>query len=414
MRALIIGNGIAGINVASGLSSREGVTVDVFSEETHPFYSRVRLPEVLSGAQRPDAITFYKNEWYEKKGIAVHTGKRATSIDRAAKTVSFSDGTVERYDALVLATGASSNKPPIPGSERTGVYTMRTLEDVASIRESVARDGSTASVVGGGLLGLEAARALKDGGVKDVRVFEIAPRLLPRQLDETGADILRLRFVAMGIHTVCFAETVSFETGTDGARASAINLKDGRTFPSATTLLSMGVKPNTALAAAAGLPCGRGIKVDNRMRTEDPSIYAVGDCAEFDGVVWGIIPAALEQAPIAAKSILHSFGILAEGDAPTYTQTIPKTALKVGDIELMSLGKAVLTDEESASGKYTIVSKVAADCGRYEKFVLEPNDGASVLVGAILLGSKAHQAQAQKMMGSHVSHADVDALLADF
>lgn len=412
MRALIIGNGIAGINVASGLSSRDGISVEVFSEETHPFYSRVRLPEVLSGAQKPEAITFYKNEWYEKKGITVHTGKRATSIDRAAKTVSFSDGTTERYDALVLATGASSNKPPIPGSDLAGVFTMRTLEDVAAIRESVSRDNATASVVGGGLLGLEAARALKDGGVADVRVFEIAPRLLPRQLDETGADILRLRFVSMGIHTVCFAETTSFDTGT--ARASAVTLKDGRSFPSATTLLSMGVKPNTALASAAGLSCGRGIKVDNRMRTGDPSIYAVGDCAEFDGVVWGIIPAALEQAPVAAKSILLSFGLLAEGDAPTYTQTIPKTALKVGDIELMSLGKAVLTDEETASGKYTIVSKAAADCGRYEKFVLEPKDGASVLVGAILLGSKAHQAQAQKMMGGHVSHADVDALLADF
>lgn len=414
MRAVIIGNGIAGINVASGLSSREGVTVEVFSEETHPFYSRVRLPEVLSGAQQPEAITFYKNEWYEKKNIVVHTGKRATQIDRAAKTVSFSDGTVEQYDALVLATGASSNKPPIPGSDRAGVYTLRTLEDVAAIRESVARDDSTASVVGGGLLGLEAARSLKDGGVKDVRVFEIAPRLLPRQLDETGADLLRLRFAAMGIHTVCFAETASFDTGADGARASGVNLKDGRSFPSATTLLSMGVKPNTALALAAGLPCGRGIKVDNRMRTEDPSIYAVGDCAEFDGVVWGIIPAALEQAPVAAKSILLSFGLLAESDAPTYSQTIPKTALKVGDIELMSLGKAVLADEEAASGKYTIVAKVDTECGRYEKFVLEAHDGASVLVGAILLGSKAHQAQAQKMMGGHVSHADVDALLADF
>jgi nitrite reductase (NADH) large subunit len=314
----------------------------------------------------------------------------------------------------VLATGASSNKPPIPGSNLAGVFTLRTLEDVAAIRENVARDSATASVVGGGLLGLEAARALKDGGVADVRVFEIAPRLLPRQLDETGADILRLRFASMGIHTVCFAETALFAADAADSRAVAVTLKDGRSFPSATTLLSMGVKSNTALAIAAGLPCGRGIKVDNRMRTEDPSIYAVGDCAEFDGVVWGIIPAALDQAPVAAKSILLSFGLLAESDAPVYAQTIPKTALKVGDIELMSLGKAVLTPEEEASGKYTIVDKVAKDCGRYEKFVLEPKDGASVLAGAILLGSKAHQGAVQKMMGSHVTHADVDMLLADF
>ena len=419
MRVIIVGNGIAGVNVAAAVrNASQEATVEIFAEERHPLYSRVRLPEVLSGASEPEAITFYKDEWYEKKGIRVNLGSPVVSIDRAARTVRLADGGSVGYDRLVLATGARANRPPIPGSEARCVFTMRTLEDASDIRASVAANPESAAVIGGGLLGLEAARAMKDSGAREVRVFEIFPRLLPRQLDSAGAGLLSERFAAMGIEVVCSAETESFIPDSDDpGRAFAIRLKDGRVFRSATTLLSMGVRPNVELAKEAGLEVGRGIVVDEFLRTSDESVYAVGDCAEFKGVVWGIIPAALEQAPVAARAILASEGLIERELAKPYAQTVPRTALKVGDVELMSLGKAVLSADEESSGRYEERSRVWEGGRRYEKYVLDKGEGGDaaepVLAGAILYGSKAHQSQAQSLMGKSADAETIASLLAD-
>jgi nitrite reductase (NADH) large subunit len=411
MKVVIIGNGIAGINVASALRAEPSVEVAVYAAEPHAFYSRVRLPEVVSGASSPEAIQFYKEDWYVKKGLVVHAGVPVVSIDRARKSVTLADGSTVAWDYLVLATGASANRPAIPGSDLPGVYALRTMDDALAIRANALAFPESASVVGGGLLGLEAARALKDAGAKSVRVFEIAPRLLPRQLDETGAGLLSARFAAMGIDVVCGAETASFAPAPgNSSRAGIITLKDGRPFPSDTTILSMGVHSNVALAKDSGLAVNRGIVVDERLRTSDPSIYAVGDCAEFCGVVWGIIPAALEEAPVAAKSILASAGLIPADAASVYAQTVPKTALKVGDVELLSIGKAVLVPEETASGAYEIVSRVWDDGSRYEKFVLAA-DGS--FAGAIIYGSKAHQSLAQKMVGKPATRAELEAILSE-
>lgn len=439
MRVVIIGNGIAGVNVAAGIMARAGagagadaapaVQVDIYGAERYPMYSRIRLPEVLSGEATAESIAFYKSEWYEKRGIAVHTGREAVSVDRAAKTVSFADGSSAPYDVLVLATGSVANRPPVPGSAREGVFTLRTLDDVGSIRRSAERHPDRAVVVGGGLLGLEAARALKAAGVREVQVFELAGRLLPRQLDETGASLLRSRLAAMGVDVALGAEIAAFEGAETAsgalaaldARVGTVSLKDGRRFPADTVILSMGVRPDVRLAAGAGLTVNRGIVVDSSMRTSDPDVYAVGDCAEFEGVAWGIIPAALEQAPVAAKAILAAAGLIPAAEAAPYCQTIPKTALKVAGIELMSLGKAVLTAEEEASGDWLVLSRVDEEAGRYEKYVLGragvPAAGGSgplTLAGAILYGSKAHQQAAQKLAGKPVTKEDVDALLADW
>lgn len=414
MHVIIVGNGIAGINVAAGLSADTSISVEVFSLETRAMYSRVRLPEVLSGASSPESIAFYKNEWYEKRKITVHTGKTVSSIERAAKKIILSDGASVSYDYLVLATGASANRPCIQGADLDGVFTLRTMDDAVSIRTHLESFPATASVIGGGLLGLEAARALKDGGADQVRVFEIAGRLLPRQLDETGANLLQKRFESMGIEILCAVETEKFLPG-------AIKLKDGRTFASGTTILSMGVHSNTGLAKAAGLLVKRGIVVDNTLRTDDPFIYALGDCAEFDGIVWGIIPAALEQSPVLVKAILAACISLPKDQVAVYSQTVPKTALKIAGIELMSLGKAVLSPEETASGSFTVLSRVWPDSERYEKFVLAVAAGetgitgatGTILAGAILYGSKKHQGQVQKMMGQCVKRDEIDAMLRD-
>lgn len=419
MRVVIVGNGIAGINVAQALrnaSPQGDFEIEVFASEPHPFYSRIRLPEVLAGACGPEVITFYKNEWYEKKNISVMVASPVVQIDPDGKRVSFEGGATVPYDYLVLATGASANRPPIPGSKLSGVHTLRTLEDVACIRASVASHPETASVIGGGLLGLEAARALKEAGARTVRVFEISPRLLPRQLDETGADLLADRFRAMGIEVVCGAETAELLPAEgNGTRAGFIKLKDSRFFPSDTTILSMGVRPNVDLANAAGLTVNRGIVVDSSMRTSAPDIYAVGDCAEFCGIVWGIVPAALEQAPVAARAILAAASLIPASDATPYVQTVPKTALKVADIELLSIGKAVLTPEESVSSAYETLSRVSPG-ESYEKFVMaRSGDSAGgealTLVGAIIYGKKQHQAPVQKLMGKPVTRKEIMALL---
>jgi nitrite reductase (NADH) large subunit len=286
------------------------------------------------------------------------------------------------------------------------------MEDVLAIRSHVLAHPSSASVIGGGLLGLEAACALKDAGAETVRVFELFPRLLPRQLDETGAALLASRFAAMGIEVVCGAETARLEPG-------LIVLKDGRVFQSATTLLSMGVHSNIELATAAGLEVKRGIVVDERMHTSAPDVYAVGDCAEFGGIVWGIIPAALEQAPVAAKQIVSALSKSTKStEAPVYVQTVPKTALKIAGIELMSVGKAVPTNEEASAGRYEILMNVWSGGSRYEKYVLAPSadpnlaaNNATILVGAILYGSRANQSFVQAHIGKPADTADIARLL---
>lgn len=421
MKVIIVGNGIAGINAAQALRAQakdrmpESIEIVVYASESHPFYSRVRLPEVLSGASKPEDIVFYKSDWYEKRGIDVKIGSAVTSIEPDSRRIVLIDGSTVTYDYLILATGASANRPPIPGANLPGVFTMRTMEDVAAIRASVASHPEAASVIGGGLLGLEAARSLKEAGAKSVRVFEIAPWLLPRQLDQTGAGLLRSRFADMGIEIVCCAETAEFlPAAGDASRAGFIKLRDGQEFPSDTTILSMGVRPNAEIAQAIGLAVNRGIVVDSMLRTSDPFIYAIGDCAEFGGIVWGIIPAALEQAPVAARAILASAGVIPASEATPYVQTVPKTALKVADIELMSLGKAVLSPEEAASGAYETLSRARTDEGRYECFVLARGEGASrTLAGAIVYGVKRHQAPVQKLMGKPVTREEIEALLDD-
>lgn len=417
MHVVIIGNGIAGINVASALSGVETVRVEVFTAEPRQLYSRVRLPEVLAGKSEPEDIIFHTQEWYEKKNIVVHTGTMVTAIDPDGRTITLKDGTDVSWDYLVIATGASANHPPLPGADLSGIYTMRTMDDVTRIRSCCQAHPGTASVIGGGLLGLEAARALKGAGEKSVRVFEIAPRLLPRQLDDTGAALLEKRFSDMGIEVLCDVQTEGFlPADDDPSRTGAVKLKDGRIFPSDVTLLSMGVHSNTDLAKDAGLTVNRGIVVDDCMRTSSPAIYAVGDCAEFDGIVWGIIPAALEQAPVAAKNILHDAGLLSETESPHYVQTVPQTALKVGEIELMSLGKAVLTPDEADSGAYIELGRVWPDGSRYEKYVLSsatsPDDPEKhTLLGAILYGSKEHQSEVKKNMGVAVTREGIETLL---
>jgi nitrite reductase (NADH) large subunit len=400
VKALIIGNGIAGISTAQELRSREPspekLEISVLARESYDYYSRIRLPEVFGGeCIAAEAIALHKPSWYAERRIDVSLAREVVSIDRVAHRVMMAAGEEMGYDVLVLALGSDPLRPRLPGAFLPGVCTVREYDDAARLRAlALARPGS-AAVVGGGLLGLEAARHLQLLGVSHVTVLEIASRLLPRQLDSGGAALLEHRLGALGMKIVTGASLEAFE-GRDRLEALAYASSGGvrgeaRRIETGTAVVSMGVRPRIGLAKAAGLATGRGIVVDRFLRTSDPSIYALGDCAEFGGAVQGIIPAALEQAPCCAAAVLGD-------ESRPYAGTVPSNTLKVAGIDLFSAG---LVEYCEGEGFEELVFEPAE--GRYERYLLK--DG--LLVGAIVIGSKERARAAKARMGAPATKAEI-------
>ena len=405
MKVLILGNGVAGISVAKELRSQEAVhaqlaragdasvelEISVLARESYDYYSRIRLPEVFGGEYlAAELLALYKPSWYAEHRIGVSLASEAVAIDRTARRVMLAAGEELSYDILVLAIGADPARPTVSGTFLPGVCTVREYDDAARLRSRALDHPESAAVIGGGLLGLEAARHLQLLGVRRVSVLEVAPRLLPRQLDEGGAALLKRKLEAMGLEIVTGASLSAFK-GRD--RLEGLSYAAGgveRRLETATAVVSMGVRPRLGLAKAAGIATGRGILVDRSLRTSDPSIYALGDCAEFEGRVYGIIPAAMEQAPCCAAAIL--------GDVSRpYGGTIPSNILKVAGIDLFSAGIVDRSD-----GMEELVLDLGAE--RYERYLLK--DG--LLVGAIVVGPKERARAAKALMGSPVSRADLE------
>ncbi|MCL6431884.1 MAG: FAD-dependent oxidoreductase [Anaerolineae bacterium] len=363
MRIVIVGLGAAGANAARTISATGGrdVQVEIYGAEPHLYYARPKLPGYLAGEVSLDELYFYSRTWFEERSIAVRTGARAERVDAAGHRLILSEGTSVPYDRLLIATGASSFVPPIPGADLPGVFTLRTIEDAERIR-AYARECKRAAVIGGGLLGLEAARGLRVLGL-DVTVLERGAYLLQRQLDEQGGAIFHREVERMGIAIETNADTEHIERG-------AVVLKSGLRVPADLVLIAAGVRSNLELARASGLAASRGIVVDSHLATSAPDVYAAGDVAEFGGTVYGIVPAAVEQAQAAAKNML-------EHGSAEYTGTIPSNTLKIVGIDLTSIGQV-------AGGEgYTELRRTDGP-GRYLKLVLR--DGR--LHGAILLGHK--------------------------
>jgi nitrite reductase (NADH) large subunit len=266
-----------------------------------------------------------------------------------------------------MATGGRPFVPPCAGTEKDGVFTLRTLDDAVAIK-TYAQGVSTAVVIGGGLLGLETARALRTAGL-GVTVVEFFPYLLPRQLDPEGAEVLQSLLEAQGLRVITGATT---EAVLGNVCADCIRLKDTRIVKGDLVLFSTGIRSEVTLAQAAGLDVHRGIVVDDHLQTSAEDVFAAGDAAEFQGRVYGIIPPAIDQARVAAANMVSP------GSAP-YTGTLPATTLKVAGAELTSLGEAVVEEEE-----YTHIRYADTAAGRYRKLVLR--DGH--VVGAILLNDK--------------------------
>lgn len=383
MKLVIIGNGVAGVTTARYVTDRDpSIKVAIYSEESYPYYPRPRLIDLIAGDASPDAIAFYPRDWYANRGIDIHLETCAVALEPEAHRVMLADGEATGYDLLLLANGAHAWVPPIPGADSDGVFTLRSMEDALAIRDR-ARASHHVVVLGGGLLGLDLAHAIRTHQER-VTVVELLPRLLPRQLDEEGASVLQGIIEHGGVHVLTDRMCTLIEG--DGA-VRRIHLKNGETIATDMVVISAGVRPNVELAQSGGLTCNKGVVVDERLRTSHPDVLAVGDVAEFHERVWGIIPAALAQARVAAAQIAGDTGVL-------YHDIVPSTTLKVTGIDVTSIGEAI----PEHNGDATEVRRSDPSAGVYEKLVVRNGR----VVGAIFVGDRSNIGPVSQLMSRKV------------
>jgi nitrite reductase (NADH) large subunit len=366
-RLVVVGNGMAGVRTLEHLLelAPDRYDITVFGAEPHPNYNRILLSPVLAGEIGTHEIVLNGLDWYAAHGIALHLGRRALRIDRVRRKVVADGGVEAPYDRLLLATGSTPVVLPIPGADLPGVLTYRDLADTdAMIRAS--EHCRRAVVVGGGLLGLEAANGLRARGM-EVTVVHLMPWLMERQLDETAAAMLAAALEARGIAFRLGAETEAIVG--DGARVGAVRLKGGESITAELVVMAVGIRPNVELAKTAGLYCGRGIVVNDTMQTYDPRIYAVGECVAHRGVAYGLVAPLYDMARVCATH-LAGFGI------GRYQGSVPATRLKVTGIEVFSAG-----DFLGGAGTEAITLH-DPDGGVYRKVVLREDRVA----GALLYG----------------------------
>jgi len=331
LRLVMVGNGMAGVRTLEELIKQAPDLYDitVFGAEPHPNYNRIMLSPVLAGEQTIDDIILNPLDWYARHGITLHAGKRVTRIDRVRRQVIAEDGTTADYDRLLLATGSNPFILPVPGKELEGVIAYRDIADTQAMIET-ARTHRHAVVIGGGLLGLEAANGLRQRGM-EVTVVHIAPWLMERQLDPTAAGLLQGALQERGLQFRLGAQTQAL-LGTEAGRVKAVSFKDGSEVPADLVVMAAGIRPNTSLAEHSGLHCNRGIVVTDTLQTiTDPRVYAVGECAAHRGIAYGLVAPLYEQAQVCATH-LAMFGI------GRYTGSQVSTKLKVTGIDLFSAG----------------------------------------------------------------------------
>jgi len=330
-KLVVIGNGMAGIRVVEELLklTPDLYDITVFGAEPHPNYNRIMLSPVLAGEQKFDEIVLNDWAWYEENHITLHVGKEVTEINRTKRLVIASDGTEAHYDRLLLATGSNSFILPVPGSNLPGVIGYRDIADTEAML-AAAKQYKKAIVIGGGLLGLEAANGLALQGM-DVKVVHLPTWLMERQLDPTAAGLLQKSLEQKGLDFLLAKNTKQLHAGPDG-RVASIEFTDGTSEPADLVVMAVGIRPNDKLAASAGLLCSRGVVVTDTLQTvTDPRIYSVGECASHRGVAYGLVAPLFEQAKVAANH-LAEFGI------GRYEGSVTSTKLKVTGVDLFSAG----------------------------------------------------------------------------
>ncbi len=328
-RLVVIGNGMASSAFLDELvkTDPERYDITVLGKERHPNYNRVLLSHVLTGEKTLKEILLHEPDWYEKAGIRLRTGVKATAIKRGAHAVVLDDGGTVAYDRLVLATGSVPIVPNIPGADKEGVVSFRDIDDCEKIRR-LSSGGAKAVVIGGGLLGLEAAWGLKKLGM-DVTVVHLADRLMERQLDCVAASFLKEDIERLGINVLLSKEAVEFE---GGAGVEGVVFKDGERIPADLAVVSIGIRPNIELAAASGIYTQRGIVVSDTMQTYDPAVWALGECVEHRGATFGLVAPLFEQASVLSNHLAGDCRLV-------FSQKPTSARLKVPGIELYSAGK---------------------------------------------------------------------------
>lgn len=328
-KLVVIGNGMAGARLLEDILALAPDTFDitVFGDEPYGNYNRILLSNVLNGSQDAKEIFLNSLAWYEENGVTLHAGKRVTGIDRDAKLV-HADGVSVEYDYLVFATGSKPFIPPIPGTPLRGVFAFRTLDDCRNIADH-AKGCKTAVVIGGGLLGLEAAKGLMTHDVS-VTVVEMAPWLMSVQLDEAGGKVLGQTIARLGITALTGTSTKAL---LGHMHVTGVQFADGTEIPADMVVISAGIRPNAELAKECGIACERAILVDDQLRTNDPAVFAVGECVQHNGTVYGLVAPLWEQTKVLAK-VLTGSDITA-----SYPGSKIATKLKVMGVELASMGR---------------------------------------------------------------------------
>ena len=375
-KLVLIGNGMAGVRTLEELLklAPDQYEITVFGAEPHPNYNRILLSPVLAGEMQVQDIILNGLDWYAEHGIQLHTGKTVTQIDRVRRVVIADDGTEARYDRLLIATGSTPFMLPIPGRQLPGVIGYRDIKDTDEMI-AAASQYRHAVVIGGGLLGLEAANGLKLRGM-DVTVVHIGPWLLERQLDEVAGKMLQQSLEDKGLKFLLSKQTEALLPAPDGGpegRVGAVRFKDGLQIPADLVVMAAGIRPNYALAEAAGIHCNRGIVVSDTMQTYDPRVYAVGECVSHRGIAYGLVAPLFEQAKVAANHLAsHGIG--------RYQGSVTSTKLKVTGIDLFSAG-----DFQGGQDDAEEITLNDPHGGVYKKLIVKDNK----LVGGVMYGDTA-------------------------
>jgi len=378
-RYVIVGCGAAGNSAAEAIRKIDSESeIRMFTKEKYPYYYRPALPEYLSGEKTVKGFTLHDSAWYEKNSIELHLGTELQTIDARNRLVTTGDGRSFPYDRLLIATGGNASLPRVKGADATGVFTLRTLEDADAILKR-AGTAKTAALIGGGLLGLEAANGLRKRGIK-VTVVERNPRMLPRQMDPEGARLLQQKLQEMGFAFLLSERTK--EINSSEGRLSVL-FESGNVLETDMVLFSAGVEPELTLARLAGLDVGRAVKVDDRLQTSVEHIFAAGDAVEHGGRYYGSWTAAMAQGRAAGANMA--------GREVLYGGTLQANRLKVAGIDLISIG------DIDADGDDECIVKEKEDKCIYRKFVIENNS----IAGAILLGDLHGEKEIQAAIEGH-------------
>lgn len=400
MKIVIVGNNVAGTFSAQSIRNMDkNVEIELYSKENYLYYTRIKLPELISKQVSIDDLIVFKEDWYKKNHIKYYLNRKVTKIEPRDKNI-IVEGQKNpiSYDKLILAIGSTPSLLPIKNARefhRKGVFTLRTIDDALEIRNFIEdKKVQKAVIIGGGLLGLELAKQIKNCNL-NTTVVEFFPRLLPKQLDTECGEMLKSEIENMGIRVILSATTE--EILTDG-KIMGIKLKDKKEIEADVVFIQAGITPNIDLAKNANIQANKGIIVNEFLETSEKDVYAIGDCIEYKNQTWGIIPAALEQSKIISASVLESKKI-------PYVGTVPKNTLKIMGIDLTSIGVFDPTGE-IGSGWEVLKKSDKKDCC-YQKIILKDNK----IKGAILFGEKKPLPFINKNIESEVNKEELRKIL---